>query len=73
MLELMAVQKWMEVCGEGISRVSEAYKVEDSKLFVRVESAPWRNELLYLKPQLISKLNRLVGREVIRDIVFTQA
>jgi predicted nucleic acid-binding Zn ribbon protein len=69
----MAVQKWMEVCGEGISRVSEAYKVEDSKLFVRVESAPWRNELLYLKPQLISKLNRVIGREVIRDIVFTQA
>jgi predicted nucleic acid-binding Zn ribbon protein len=73
LLELMAVQKWMEVCGEGISRVSEAYKVEDSKLFVRVESAPWRNELLYLKPQLISKLNRVIGREVIRDIVFTQA
>lgn len=73
LLELTAVQKWNEVCGEGISKVSEAYKIEDSKLFVKVESAPWRNELLYLKPRLISELNRLIGKEVVKDIVFTQA
>jgi len=69
----MAVQKWSEACGEGISKVAEAYKIEDGRLFVRVESAPWRNELLYLKPRLIGKLNRLIGKEVVKDIVFTQA
>jgi hypothetical protein len=36
-----------------------------------VESAPWRNELTFMKPEIIKRLNRAVGDGIIIDIVFT--
>jgi hypothetical protein len=37
---------------------------------VRVSQAPWRNELLFLKKELIAKINSRMKREIVNDIVF---
>ena len=44
--------------------------IKRGKLFVRVKTPTWRNELVFLKSEIISKLNRRVGKKVVKDIVF---
>ena len=69
--EETALLNWTKVVGERIVSQSVPLKVRDSILFVRVENASWRNELVFLKGKIIKELNRSVGDNVIKDIVFT--
>ncbi len=65
-----AVDIWPQIVGEKIAEKTVAEKIADGKLFVKVSSAAWRNELVFLKKELIAKLNKALGREVVNDIVF---
>ena len=62
---------WDKVVGERIASQSSPLRVKDSILFVRVENASWRNELVFLKGKIIKELNQSVRANVIKDIVFT--
>ena len=68
--EESALLKWGEVVGERIASQTNPLRVRDSILFVRVENASWRNELVFLKGSIIKELNQSVGANVIKDIVF---
>jgi len=61
---------WSEVVGEKISRISRAEKVENGILFIHVDSPSWRTELIYLKRDIINRLNKKIGVNVITDIMF---
>ena len=37
---------------------------------VNVSSAPWMQQLQFLKPELIEKLNETLGKELVEDIRF---
>jgi predicted nucleic acid-binding Zn ribbon protein len=62
---------WNRVVGERISRESIPVRVRDAILFVKVPNASWRNELVFLKANIIQGLNHSVGENVIKEIVFT--
>jgi len=66
----MALYYWKKVAGEKISRVTEPLNVKDGKLFVSVKNDIWRNELIYYKKSLISKLNKELKGKYIKDIIF---
>lgn len=61
---------WQEVVGLGINRYTANRYVKDGTLFVTITSAPLRNELMLNRSLLIARLNDLVGREVIHEIIF---
>jgi predicted nucleic acid-binding Zn ribbon protein len=65
-----ALTLWDEAVGPEIAKNSRPIKIRGSKLFVKVSSASWRSELMFLKQDIIHKLNALAGREVIDDIIF---
>jgi predicted nucleic acid-binding Zn ribbon protein len=65
-----AVNLWPQIAGERISEVTKAREVRDGRLFVEVESSAWRNELFYMKHELVKKLNAGIGEQIIHDIVF---
>jgi predicted nucleic acid-binding Zn ribbon protein len=65
-----AVSAWASVVGEQIARVTRAERMREGKLVVHVEHATWRNELIYLKQELIDKLNAELGQEFVKDIIF---
>ena len=69
--EETTILKWAEVVGERIAAQTKAQRVRDSILFVKVENASWRNELVFLKAKIIKELNQSVRANVIKDIVFT--
>jgi predicted nucleic acid-binding Zn ribbon protein len=66
-----AILEWSKVVGDRIASQTNPLRVRDSILFVRVENASWRNELVFLKGKIIKELNQSVKANVIKDIVFT--
>jgi predicted nucleic acid-binding Zn ribbon protein len=62
---------WSKVVGDRIASQTVPLRVRDSILFVRVENASWRNELVFLKGKIIKQLNQSVKANVLKDIVFT--
>lgn len=61
---------WPHVVGEKISAITEPFRISKGTLFVRVKNASWRNELMFLKPMLIQKLNQHLNACIIKEIIF---
>jgi predicted nucleic acid-binding Zn ribbon protein len=66
-----AVVDWAEIVGERIAEVSQAEKIEKGTLIVKVESPVWRNELSFMKQNLIEDLNKKLKKNIVKDIKFT--
>ena len=64
-----ALTIWSEVVGERIADITEPQKIKNGKLFIRVKTDSWRNELIYHKKDIIEKLNVSLGSDVVQDIV----
>ncbi len=60
---------WDEVVGGMIARHTLGITLRQGKLSVRVDSAPLRQELTFMRETLKEVLNRRVGREVVKEIV----
>ena len=69
--EYSAMSQWSQVVGERIADKARPTGVENGRLFVHVDSSSWRNELTFMKKEIMDKLNRTVGTPVIQDIVFS--
>jgi len=67
--EFDAVNCWAEVAGEQIASHTKAKDVRDGALIVEVSSSAWRNQLFYLKAELIEQINKKIGKKVIHDIM----
>jgi predicted nucleic acid-binding Zn ribbon protein len=66
----LAAASWPKIVGEGVAKVSAVDRVENGILFVKVESSSWRNELVFMRRDIIKKMNSFLGDEVIVDIRF---
>jgi len=64
------IELWETIVGEQIAKVTAAERIDDGKLFVHVFRAPWRNELVFLKKEVIAKINAVFHEEVVYDIIF---
>jgi len=65
-----AVVLWEEAVGKNIARRAKAVSIRNRILFVVVQNSAWLQELSLLKEGIIEKVNSLVGKEVVKDIVF---
>ncbi|HDQ44334.1 MAG TPA: DUF721 domain-containing protein [bacterium] len=61
--------RWGEAVGPQIASVTEPTRISGDRLFVRVKSDAWRNELVFHKAELLLKINRHIGETLIRDII----
>ena len=66
-----ALYLWENVVGDQIARVTTPQKIEKNVLFVAVDSPVWRNELIFLKRNIIRDLNQVLTGNAIKDIKFT--
>jgi predicted nucleic acid-binding Zn ribbon protein len=65
-----AVVSWGEAVGETVARKSKATSISNGILFVTVQNSMWLQELGLLKEGIIEKINSVVGKQVVKDIVF---
>jgi predicted nucleic acid-binding Zn ribbon protein len=68
--EHAVVAIWNDIVGEQISKVTKAARVDDSVLIVQVAAAPWRTELVFRKQEILEKIQKRVGADVVKDIRF---
>lgn len=61
---------WSSVVGEQVAKVTTPQRMEKGVLTVSVATAPWRNELVLRKREIIQKLNAAAGKTVVHDIRF---
>jgi len=68
--ELNVVRAWPAIVGEKLAGIAECTRVEQGTLYVRVKSAPWRQEMSFMKQCLLDKILRETKCTTIKDIVF---
>lgn len=61
---------WDEIVGDKVSDAAQPEFVRDGKLFVTAKSSVWANELTFYKPDIISKMNKRLGSQVLTEIIF---
>jgi len=64
------VQQWETITGSALAQHAQAVRIENGMLFLRAESSAWRNQLFFLKKDLIRKTNEFAGSPLVRDVRF---
>lgn len=67
-LERLAVELWPEVVGEPICHHSLAESFDKGVLKVRVRSPQWTQELHFLEPRIVARLNGRLRQPIVRKI-----
>ncbi len=60
---------WLEIVGEAVARQATVERIDKGRMFVRVESAVWRNELMMRREEIRQKVNERFGAEVVQEII----
>lgn len=61
---------WKEAVGETVARRAKAKSFKGGILFVTVQDSVWMQELSLLKEKIIDKLNSILGKSIVKDLVF---
>ena len=64
------VATWQDIIGEKIGEQVEKTWVKDGKLFVRIKSPVWRQELHLNRTSWCRRLNDELGLDAVKEIVF---
>lgn len=68
--ERKLITSWNEIMGDPIARRTSKVFIKDEVLFVKLTSAPLRQELTNAKTKVLELLERSLGKKVIRDVIF---
>ena len=60
--------QWEQTVGAVIARHARPQTVRGTKLYLSVDSPAWMQQLSLMKPELIEKVNKNLGRDAIKDI-----
>lgn len=70
--EHRAWQIWDKVVGPQIAQHARPLRIREGVLEVRVDQPIWMQQLRLMAPQILGKLNRALGEELIREIFWRQ-
>src|SRR5690606_38021732 len=70
MNEVNVVQSWEKIMGRAIALKTTELYFRNSKLYVRLSSAPLKHELNMAKSKVIELINRDAGADVVKEVVF---
>jgi hypothetical protein len=59
---------WDKAVGETIAQQAQPAFMRGGVLFVKCSSSAWMQQLQFMKGKICEQLNRLLGKEVIKDI-----
>lgn len=69
-LKAKVISMWKDIVGPHIAKNTSRLKFQENKLIVHVHSDALRNELMFMKHQIIQNLHQAVQKEFIEDILF---
>ena len=68
--ETELIISWEKIMGPTIAKRTSKIFIKDKKLFVKINSAPLKNELSMSKSKIMSLLFNEFGNAIIEDIIF---
>lgn len=69
MMQGRVVDTWLEMLSEPIRAQIDRTWIKGDRLFVRVKSPAWRQEIHLRRSEWLKRLNEELGRDVVREIV----
>jgi predicted nucleic acid-binding Zn ribbon protein len=69
LVEHQLLQRWVEIAGPQIAAHSRPDQIRFRKLTLLVQNSVWLQQLLFLKPSLIEKINARAGSVIVTDIL----
>ncbi|TAE67732.1 MAG: DUF721 domain-containing protein [Bacteroidetes bacterium] len=67
--EISIFEAWEKTLGENVLRRTEKLQIKDRKIYVKIESAALKNELLMNKTTILFNLNQFAGEDLVDDII----
>ena len=62
-------RQWPDIVGEPIAAHTRPDQIRFKKLYVLVHNSVWLQQLTFLKPVLLEKVNAMAGQPLVTDIV----
>ncbi|MFT6138723.1 MAG: putative nucleic acid-binding Zn ribbon protein [Vicingaceae bacterium] len=66
--EMSLVKSWEELVGKMIARHTDEIYFNKGTLYVKLDSSTLRQELSYVKSDLVQRLNEKAGKIMVKDI-----
>jgi predicted nucleic acid-binding Zn ribbon protein len=70
LLENRLIGNWGKMLGPGVAKATRNLYIANRTLFVAVDSSVMRHELLMIRSQIVTALNKSVGGDIIDQIIF---
>ncbi|MGH7205662.1 MAG: DUF721 domain-containing protein [Nitrospiraceae bacterium] len=70
LLEWRLRRHWSEIAGEQIASHTRPDQIRFKKLYLIVENSVWLQQLMFLKPTLLAKINEAADSPLVSDIIF---
>lgn len=67
--ETSLITAWPELIGQAIANRTTQLYIRDKKLYVKVESAVIKHELMLMRTQILGRMNEYVGKVVVEELV----
>ncbi len=68
--EYRAVQVWPKVAGPAVTRLTGSVDYRNNTLYIKITRPALRQDLSMGRSELVRKINKEVGAQVIQNIVF---
>ena len=68
--EYTILQKWGLIVDAKLAAVSTCERIENGIMYVKLRSAPWRQEAVYCKDKVLKRIHNDFGCPTIKDIIF---
>ncbi|MGB9664922.1 MAG: DUF721 domain-containing protein [Ignavibacteria bacterium] len=62
------IEKFKIIVGEQIAQMIEFKSFERGVLTIEVESSAWKNEIFFLREQIVEKINKEFGRQIVKQL-----
>jgi hypothetical protein len=60
---------WENIMGKTIAQYTTRIQIIHHKLFIETHVGPLKQELMYQKTQIISRVNEAFGEEVVKEVI----
>jgi predicted nucleic acid-binding Zn ribbon protein len=69
--EISVANSWNEIVGKSIASRTQKVTIRKNTMYLKIDSAPLKNELNYHKDIIIQKVNNHLGKNLIHEIIIS--
>jgi len=66
---LQIEEAWEKIMGKTIAKYTEKIQLNNQVLFITTHMAPLKNELLFQKESIITRVNEFLGKDTVKEVV----